>query len=688
MFGGCNYRVAERLGGFRQVRHHAFKFDECILLILAVQSLAIESHHHRLTIFSKMRNRLCFSRVLLIVGFCSTVGRASLAADTEPPKIFLDKSPRIVAYQLGRLDDEHLLMVPRSTDDPKYIPVYEAIVARPAMAAGIRDEAFEALAKLRERSVAAELVATIGRLKVDDAEAKRLQTVLAKKLIAQPANELAKEIEGLRELADGDARESSVAMAALLAAGKSDLVNELSSAGSESMIARLRAIELLPSDAMKRRQRSMVENELKSANEDVQAAAIDALSKLPGPTSETFAALLRFVDHTTLRTDACRGLLRLPKAVYDPATAETAARSLVTFAEKTDAADRTSVEFIDSMRAVDRLLSIVEPDTAKSLRRRLREVAVRVVKIGTVEEEMRYDVPYFAVEAGRPVQILLENHDLMPHNLVVTQPGALKSVAMAGLSAGPEGTNGLPYVPDSPNVVAASAMIAPDATTRITLTAPEQPGEYPYVCTFPQHWYRMYGVMVVVKDLDAWNQNPIEPANPLGSNRSFVQAWTMDDFAGAFDSDLAGRSTMIGEKIFNEASCVGCHKVNDQGGVVGPDLTDVYTRWKSDHQAVLREILEPSHKIDSKYAMQTVLTVEGKTYSGIVIDENDDILTLVSNPEDKEPIVISQEDIELTKRSATSMMPKALMDQYTKEEILELMAYLKEAAEKKAAGNE
>jgi putative heme-binding domain-containing protein len=244
------------------------------------------------------------------------------------------------------------------------------------------------------------------------------------------------------------------------------------------------------------------------------------------------------------------------------------------------------------------------------------------------------------------------------------------------LAAWPDGTNGLSYVPDSPNVIAASEMVAPDQSARITLTAPEEPGEYPYVCTFPQHWYRMYGVMVVVEDLEAWNQNPTEPANPLGSNRSFVQAWQVDDFEGAFDSGLAGRAPTIGEKIFNEASCVGCHQVNGTGGKVGPDLTEVYKRWKFDHEAILREILDPSYKIDPKYAMQIILTTEGKTVTGILVDEDDDKVTLLTNPEAKEPVVIAQDDIEIMKRSQTSMMPKALMDQYTKEEVIELMAYL------------
>ncbi|MCS7469221.1 c-type cytochrome [Stieleria sp. ICT_E10.1] len=626
------------------------------------------------------------SRFFIVVVLVQIAFSAScLAKDAEPPTIFLDKSPRIVAYQLGRLNDERLLLVPRSTDDKKYIPVYEAIVGRPAMAAGIRDEAFQALAKLKDSSVAAEMLATITNSKRKTADEMRLVDLLTGLMLKRPAAELTALQPVLSEVAgDDDPVLGSIALAGLITAGDTAAARSIAKSDAEATVALLAAIRKLPNKKLKVAQRDYAVDQLESADSlEVKLAAIDALSRIPADQGDTYQRLITQVDDPAARFAACRGLMRLPPSVFQADSSLKAAEALVAFAEVTPAAERTTDAFIDAMQLVDRLLTKIPPQQSRALRSRLREVTVRVVKIGTVEEEMRYDVPYFAVEAGRPVQILLENHDLMPHNLVITQPGALKGVAMAGLAAGPQGTGGLPYVPDSPNVIAASEMVAPDSATRITLTAPSEPGEYPYVCTFPQHWYRMYGVMVVVDDLDAWNQNPVEPANPLGSTRSFVQAWTLEDFAGSFDSDLRGRSPEIGEKVFNEASCVGCHKINNVGGAVGPELTDTYTKWKSDHLGILREILVPSHKIDSKYAMQIILTVDGKTLSGIVVDENDDTVTLLTNPEAKEPVIILQDDIEVIKRSATSMMPKALMDQYSQDEVLDLMAYLKSVDEAK-----
>ena len=67
------------------------------------------------------------------------------AKPIEPPKIFLDKSLRIVQYQLNRLDNERLLLVERKTDDLKYAPVYSAILTRAGMSPQYREEALEGL---------------------------------------------------------------------------------------------------------------------------------------------------------------------------------------------------------------------------------------------------------------------------------------------------------------------------------------------------------------------------------------------------------------------------------------------------------------------------------------------------------------------------------------------------------------
>jgi putative heme-binding domain-containing protein len=228
-------------------------------------------------------------------------------------------------------------------------------------------------------------------------------------------------------------------------------------------------------------------------------------------------------------------------------------------------------------------------------------------------------------------------------------------------------------------------MVAADEQESLTFTAPTVPGEYPYVCTFPRHWMRMYGVMVVVDDLDAWLKNPITPVDPIGSNRQFVQSWTIEEFSDGMDNSLLdnslrGRSKEIGQRLFVEATCAQCHKLGDSGlGNVGPNLGQVFARWKGDSLAVLREILDPSHTIDEKYAVRLVLTVDGKTITGLVVNETKESLSLMENPEALQPTVIPQENIEQMVKTSTSMMPKGLLDRFSRDEILEILAYIRDS---------
>lgn len=604
---------------------------------------------------------------------------ASTTTKVAPPRVFLDKSPRIVEYQLKRLDNQRLLLVERKTDDPKYIPVYQAILSRVGMSPQFREEALQALVTLRESGAVPILLETIGKLDGNDPDEARTAKRLAEMLLGQPIGDLQAQSETLTETTakDGDLLRS-VAYAAMVMAGNADQAWAQLDRSNQDQLAFLRGIELIP-DAKQRSAQSDRTIELlrESDDESVRVAAIRAMGFIPKDQSRSFKLLAPLFENPSLRDEAVRTLLKIPASERDAQMAARLADQLVGYAEQTPAEDRTSTAFVDAMQLADQLLATLPSTDAKAYRERLDAVTVRVIRIKTVREEMRYDVPYFAVRAGKPVQIVLENHDLMPHNLVITTPGNLKEVAQLGLQVGPTGGwNGLPYVPESEMVLHATDLVPADQQTRLTFEAPSEPGEYPYVCTFPQHWYRMYGVMVVVEDLDAWLKNPVEPANPIGSNRKFVQAWTLSDLQAELDDGLRGRSSEIGQRIFVEASCAGCHKVNGEGGVIGPELTDVLSRWKGDRIGILREILEPSHKVDEKYQMQKILTIDGQTVTGILVAEDNDKVTLVSSPDAKEPMVLPRDDIDVMVPSSVSMMPKALLDQYTKDEIFELMAYL------------
>lgn len=108
----------------------------------------------------------------------------------------------------------------------------------------------------------------------------------------------------------------------------------------------------------------------------------------------------------------------------------------------------------------------------------------------------------FTVKAGSAVQLVFRNPDNQYHNLVIVKPDAADTVGTkADMMAGqPDGLE-KHYVPDDPGVLHWTPQLTLGVARSHTLRffAPEEPGEYPYLCTFPGHWRVMRGVMKVVE---------------------------------------------------------------------------------------------------------------------------------------------------------------------------------------------
>lgn len=119
------------------------------------------------------------------------------------------------------------------------------------------------------------------------------------------------------------------------------------------------------------------------------------------------------------------------------------------------------------------------------------------VVITPVGNEMRYEVTEFTVQAGQEVKIVFRNTATSPamhHNVVVLQDQeSIERVGMAALEAGEANE----YIPEDDAIIAHTPMSAPGETVEVTFTAPEEPGDYPFICTFPGHYMLMQGTMHV-----------------------------------------------------------------------------------------------------------------------------------------------------------------------------------------------
>ncbi len=117
----------------------------------------------------------------------------------------------------------------------------------------------------------------------------------------------------------------------------------------------------------------------------------------------------------------------------------------------------------------------------RAVRRDLRALGVQVVRIQTLPEKLSFDLKWFVVEAGKPVQIVLFNPDAMPHNLIVSRPGSLEAVGTAGGAMPmPTDPDAKAFVPDSPAVLFSTKLVKEGETERLGFTAPKEPGEYVY----------------------------------------------------------------------------------------------------------------------------------------------------------------------------------------------------------------
>lgn len=123
----------------------------------------------------------------------------------------------------------------------------------------------------------------------------------------------------------------------------------------------------------------------------------------------------------------------------------------------------------------------------------------QIVNLKVVEHVMKFDKTSFTVEAGKYVEIVLENPDFMQHNLVITVPGSLEKVGAAAdkLARDPDGA-AKNYVPQIPEVLFATPLVDPEKVVKLRFMVPSKAGEYPFVCTFPGHWRIMNGIMKVV----------------------------------------------------------------------------------------------------------------------------------------------------------------------------------------------
>ena len=127
--------------------------------------------------------------------------------------------------------------------------------------------------------------------------------------------------------------------------------------------------------------------------------------------------------------------------------------------------------------------------------------------------------------------------------------------------------------------------------------------------------------------------------------------------------------------MFNstKAACITCHQMGYLGGKVGPDLTRIGgVRTERD---LLEAVVFPSASFVRSYEPVKVTSLDGRAFQGVLKADTPDEVVLTTSA--TEEVRVARKDVDEVTPGTVSVMPSGLDQQLTKQELADLIAFLK-----------
>ncbi len=158
--------------------------------------------------------------------------------------------------------------------------------------------------------------------------------------------------------------------------------------------------------------------------------------------------------------------------------------------------------------------------------------------------------------------------------------------------------------------------------------------------------------------------------------RPVVKEWKVDDLLPVKEEEFKTRNLENGKNMFAVGGCYKCHRLGDSGGIVGPDLTAAGNRFNT--RDMLETLIEPSKSISDQYSSTAFALDDGRVVVGRVVNLSGKqywVQPDMINPE--KLIKINVDSIEDQEESEISPMPLGLLNTMTREDILDLIGYMR-----------
>ncbi len=229
----------------------------------------------------------------------------------------------------------------------------------------------------------------------------------------------------------------------------------------------------------------------------LRAAAIRAWGSAPGAEADKFATLLPQLAEPEVQDAVIAALADLDVKKAPIEALKAAAEVLKETLPKVPLSERLSPSFAAAMQFADKLAAVV-PTSPQGLRYLIATEGPVPLALKADALQLIYDHKELTADAGTVIALTFENPGEQPHNVVVCTPGSLEKVGAAAdaMQTDPKGL-ARGFVPDIPEVLEKTRLLARGEKETLLFRAPATPGDYVLLCTFPGHWRLMQGVLKV-----------------------------------------------------------------------------------------------------------------------------------------------------------------------------------------------
>ncbi len=150
---------------------------------------------------------------------------------------------------------------------------------------------------------------------------------------------------------------------------------------------------------------------------------------------------------------------------------------------------------------------------------------------------------------------------------------------------------------------------------------------------------------------------------------------TKEEALAILEEPLASRDFVNGKNMFAATLCSSCHTMRGEGGNIGPDLTQVGTRFTA--KDILEHTIDPNKEVSDQYAATIFSMKDGSSILGRLINEDDGKYFVSQNPFSPQTLrEIAKTDVASTKHSTVSLMLPGLINRLNDEEIKDIIAYM------------